>query len=217
MRFISAIIGVQMLFLAILMHLRYLHGTADIAWAMQGWGHPRALKGSTRKLQSHNWIPPPQHLPCTSTRALSFTTCSIQCISFVIPIFLWPKKPCKISSDAMKRYVYSQMGINCPSVKATLSKQVPSQPGLLRQSLDRPGQVAVRAEPSNPILWDKQVILMPLTMPCFIQCMSSILPLALTGRAPRHHRFCFVYSTFKDKAWCYGGPVYISAGLEAKM
>ena len=49
----------------------------------------------------------------------------------------------------MKRYVYTQMRTNCPLVKATLSKQVLYQPGLLRQSLDRPGQAA---EPSNFIL-----------------------------------------------------------------
>lgn len=135
--------------------------------------------------------PPPQNLPCTSTQALTFTTSSVKCISFVTWIFLLTKKTLQISSDTMKRYVYSQMGKNCPSVKATLSKQVPSQPGLLRQSLDRPGQVAARPEPSNLILWDKQVILMPLTMPCFIKCVSSILCPALIGRALRHHSFMF--------------------------
>lgn len=63
---------------------------------------------------------------------------------------------------------------------------------------------------------------MSLTRPCFIKFMSSILllSLALTGRAPRHCRFTalmFVYGTFKDRTWCYGGLVYISSVFEAKM
>lgn len=82
------------------------------------------------------------------------------------------------------------------------------------------GQVAKGIVASNFLLLAKHVTLMPLTRPCFIEYMSSIPSLALAGRAPRHCRFMalgFVYGTFKDTAWCYRHPVYISAGLEAKI
>ena len=81
-------------------------------------------------------------------KALSFMH-SIQLIYLICNRNLSFDKKTPAKSATVKRYVYSQMRINSPSVKATLSEQVLSQPGPLRQSLDRPRQVAARGEPSN--------------------------------------------------------------------
>lgn len=142
------------------------------------------------------------------------------------------KQPCKISSATMKRYIYFWMGEGIIIIfffffiaKLSLSTihpvQTSSFPTRCSQKIFRQtGQVAKGNVISNFLLLAKHVTLMPLTRPRFIEYMSSIPSLALAGRAPRHCRFMalgFVYGTFRDTAWCYRHPVYISAGLEAKI
>lgn len=207
-----------MSFSDISMHLSHLYGVVDIVQANKAEGIPCALQGSTRNLQSHNWIPPPRILlVCSRRYCPSLWVQYNSSISSVTGIFLFTTAPLQ----------------NLPQWKVCLfwdqDKLFLSQGYLIQtstfpirhfQTILRPRQVPARAEPSNCILQDKHITLMPLTRPCIIERKSSILSLALTGRAPRHHRFMaliFVYVTFKDKAWCYRGLVYISDSLEAKM
>lgn len=95
-------------------------------------GSPGLSKAAPKVTQLN---PPSQHLPCAFTQALSFIMHSIQLIYLICNRNLSFDKKNPAKSATVKKYVYSQMRINSPSVKATLSKQVLSQPGPLKTIL----------------------------------------------------------------------------------
>lgn len=171
------------------MALQTLHGQCKAG------GIPWTLKGSTRNLVTQLNPPSPASSLCIPPPS-SFTMYSTQCISFVIGISCLTKK---ILQNL--KWHNEKVCLFPDGNKLSLSQGYPIQTSLLPT---RPPQTILRQTwaggyeswTSNLILWDKQVILMPLTMLCFIECMSSILSLALTGRAPRHHGFMFCLRYF---------------------